>query len=103
MTYKRSMELLNAVIDHIYVAEKSQETIRKLFEIGFTAEELVDEFNWSLTDVREVEYDLLLDELATLVDISENDNLTEEENSRYIEIVDVLHENNVEIPFGIEI
>lgn len=103
MTNERSMELLNAVMNYISVAETCKETIHKLFSIGFTADELIQDFNWSLTDVREAEYDELIDELARLVKIERNDDLTDEEKSRYVVIVDILRENNIDIPFGIEI
>lgn len=33
----------------------------------------------------------------------DNEKLTGQESKRYVIIVDILHENNVEIPFGIEI
>lgn len=58
MTKERAIELLNAVIDHMSVAERNDEVIRELFNIGFTGDELVEDFGYSLTDVREVEEEL---------------------------------------------
>ena len=58
MTKERAMELLNAVIDNLSVAERNSDVIRELFHIGFTGDELVEDFGYSLTDVREVEEDL---------------------------------------------
>lgn len=58
MTKERAMELLNAVIDHFSVAEKNSVVIKQLFRIGFTGDELVEDFGYSLTDVREVEEEI---------------------------------------------
>ena len=62
MTNERCMELLNAVIDNLSVAERNDNVIRKLFHIGFTGDELVEDFGYSLTDVREVEEGLEAEE-----------------------------------------
>ena len=49
-------------------------------------------------------FDHLLAELYELTEIEhEGIKLTEEQSRRYIKIVDILHDNNIEIPFGIEI
>lgn len=49
-------------------------------------------------------FDHLLAELYELIDIENKDiGLTKEQRKRYIKIVDILHSNNVEIPFGIVI
>ena len=55
MTKERAMELLNAVIDNMSVAERNADVIRKLLCIGFTGHELVEDFNYGLLDVREIE------------------------------------------------
>lgn len=62
MTKERAMELLNSVIDDLSVAERNDNVIRKLFHIGFTGDELVEDFGYSLTDVREVEEELEAEE-----------------------------------------
>lgn len=54
MDIDRSMELLNAMIQHMHVAESNTNVIRTLLNIGFTEEELVYEFNYSEDDVRDV-------------------------------------------------
>ena len=58
MTKERAMELLNAVIDDLSVAERNDVVIEKLMNIGFTGDELVEDFGYSLTDVREVEEEM---------------------------------------------
>lgn len=62
MNIERAMELLNAVVDDMFVAEKCSTVIEKLMDLGFTADELVEDFGFSLTDVREVEEDMEEDE-----------------------------------------
>lgn len=47
--------------------------------------------------------DVLLDELYQYVLQEQDGKLSEEDSNRYVEIVDLLQLNNVEIPFGIEI
>lgn len=58
MTKERAMELLNAVIDNLSVAERNDTVIKKLLNIGFAGDELVEDFGYSLTDVREVEEEI---------------------------------------------
>ena len=48
-------------------------------------------------------YEELLDELYDLTQKEQEKELTEKEQKRYVEIVDYLHENNIEISFGIEL
>lgn len=55
MTYERAMALLNEIINWVCIAESSKEAIRQLLSMGFSADELIDDFGWSLTDVQEVE------------------------------------------------
>lgn len=54
MKRKRAMELLNAVINHLSVAERNNTVIEKLLNIGFTDEELINEFNFCREDVNDV-------------------------------------------------
>ena len=58
MTKERAMELLNAVIDNLSVAERNDTVIEKLLNIGFTSDELVEDFGYSLADIREVEEEM---------------------------------------------
>ena len=62
MTKQRAIELLNAVIDNLSVAERNDSVIEKLLHIGFTGDELVEDFGYSLTDVIEVEEELETEE-----------------------------------------
>lgn len=54
MTKERCMELLNQVVDHTGIAHNTQEQIHELLQIGFTADELVDEFQFDRQDVTTV-------------------------------------------------
>ena len=45
----------------------------------------------------------LYEELFGLVEIEKESPLTQEQKDRYLLIVEVLYENNLEIPFGVEI
>lgn len=47
----RCMELLNACIDHIAVAENTRTQLNILFNIGFTADELVNYFSYNQSDI----------------------------------------------------
>lgn len=58
MKIERAMELFNQIIDYVCVAENSHEAIKQLLAMGFTSDELIEDFGWSLTDVREVENEL---------------------------------------------
>lgn len=51
MTKERCMELLNQVIDHVSAAHNTTQQIHKLLLIGFTADELINEFNFDADDV----------------------------------------------------
>ena len=55
MRIERAMEILNQITDFVCIGENSHGAIEQLLNMGFTAQELVDEFGWSLTDVQEVE------------------------------------------------
>ena len=55
MTKERAMELLNSIIDNFLVGENAITVIKHLLFLGFTKEELVRNFNFSLTDVEEAE------------------------------------------------
>lgn len=54
MTYKRNMELLSEVVDYVSIANDTAETIEKLLKIGFTSEELINDFSFSKEDVDDV-------------------------------------------------
>lgn len=54
MTYERSMELLSEVIDYVSIANDTAETIEELLKIGFTSEELINDFSFSKEDVDDV-------------------------------------------------
>lgn len=45
----------------------------------------------------------LYEELFGLVEIEKERPLTQDQKDRYLLIVEILYENNLEIPFGIEI
>lgn len=62
MTLERAMELINGLIDREIELREVKETIYNLLVIGFTADELIEDFNFSLTDVREVEEEMKEDE-----------------------------------------
>lgn len=53
------------------------------------------------------QFDSLLEELELLVQkeesLQDNEELTDEESEHYVQIVDILQDNNIEIPFGINI
>lgn len=53
MTKERCMELLNQVINHVSVAHNTKQQIYELLLIGFTADELIDEFNFDEDDVND--------------------------------------------------
>lgn len=54
MTITRAKELLNAVIDHMLVAEKNRDVIEELLSIGFTENELITDFGFCDSDVVDV-------------------------------------------------
>ena len=54
MPIDRAIELLNIMIDHLSVAERNDNVIKKLLNIGFTEEELINEFNFCEDEVRDV-------------------------------------------------
>lgn len=58
MTKSRAMELLNGIINHISVAVSTRNVIEGLLSIGFTKEELVEEFGYSSSDVEYVLEDM---------------------------------------------
>lgn len=62
MKLSRAKELLNAMIDHLSVAERNDEVIKKLLHIGFTEDELINEFNFCEDDVKEVATEMEEDE-----------------------------------------
>lgn len=54
MEKDRAIELLNAVINHMFVAENSFNVISELLSIGFTRDELVNDFGLCESDVDDV-------------------------------------------------
>lgn len=54
MKQERCMELLNLMINNLSVAERNNDVIKKLLDIGFTEDELVIHFNFCKSDVEEV-------------------------------------------------
>lgn len=55
MDAERAKFLINNMIEYFLIGEKISNVIRKLLELGFTAEELVNEFNFSTDDVKSIE------------------------------------------------
>lgn len=54
MKQERCMELLNAMINNLSVAEKNSEVIKQLLHIGFTSEELIKHFSFTNDDVEDI-------------------------------------------------
>lgn len=50
-----------------------------------------------------VNFEDLLDELYMLVLIEQERKLSDDEEKRYLEIFNLLKDNDIEIPFGVEI
>lgn len=53
MTPERMKDLLNKIIDWVAIGENTHEQIEKLIQMGFTIEELTQEFNYSPSDIQE--------------------------------------------------
>ena len=51
MSQERCMELINAIINNLSVAERNEQVIKYLLYVGFTKEELINHFNFSESDV----------------------------------------------------
>ena len=51
-------ELLNSIIDHVSNCENNSTTIKTLLYWGFTVEDLVQNFNFSESDVKDCEEDI---------------------------------------------
>ena len=62
MDLKRAKELLDAMIDHLSVAERNDSIIKILLNIGFTEDELINEFNFCEDEVKEVIKEMEKDE-----------------------------------------
>lgn len=58
MKLDRAMELLRAMIDNLSVAERNKTVIQKLLYIGFTQDELINEFNFGSDDVKDAAEDM---------------------------------------------
>ena len=54
-------------------------------------------------DLKEIAEDSLLNELFELTQMEYDGALTESEKERYLEIVEYCKENDIDIPFGIEV
>ena len=51
-------ELLNSIIDHVSNCESNSTTIKTLLYWGFTVEDLVQDFNFSESDVKDCEEEM---------------------------------------------
>ncbi len=58
MTYERQKEMLNKIIDHESIGRNCKETIRHLLYLGFTDEELFNDFSFNLHDIEDAEEDM---------------------------------------------
>ena len=58
ITADRAKEFLNMVIGHVSVGNNCHETLKELPKIGFTGEELFNEFSFNLLDVADAEDDV---------------------------------------------
>ena len=58
MTYERQKEMLNKIIDHESATRTCKETIQHLLWLGFTNEELNNDFDFSLNDITDAEKDM---------------------------------------------
>lgn len=52
ITYDRAMNLLREVVEHSCTARKSFEAVEELVRIGFTDDELINDFNFCKDDVK---------------------------------------------------
>ena len=64
LSLSRAKSILNSVIDHVAAGSNCRETIKELLRMGFTGEELYEEFNFNLHDV--VDAEDAIDSEATL-------------------------------------
>ena len=55
MTLNRAMELINAIINNLSVAERNKDVIQYLLHVGFTKDELIHDFNFTKDDVDDAE------------------------------------------------
>ena len=51
-------ELLNSIIDHVSNCESNSTTIKTLLYWGFTVEDLIQDFNFSESDVKDCEEEM---------------------------------------------
>lgn len=54
ISYSRAMALLHEIVEHSCAARKTNEAIEELLRLGFTDDELVNDFNFSQSDVDDV-------------------------------------------------
>lgn len=57
MSEERAKELLNSIVDYVYVGNNTQGTIKELLEMGFEPDELIEDFNFSPSDIKEYQMD----------------------------------------------
>lgn len=67
MTPERQKEMLDRIVESITVARTTKESIQKLLYLGFTSDEIENDFNFSHNDVIDAEesmdeYDELADD-----------------------------------------
>ena len=55
---KHYYELLNSIINHVSNCENNSTTIKTLLHWGFTVEDLVQDFNFCESDVKDCEEDM---------------------------------------------
>lgn len=55
MSQERCMELINAIINNLSVAERNNQVIKYLLYVGFTKDELINHFNFAESDVLDAE------------------------------------------------
>lgn len=55
ISQERCMELINAIINNLSVAERNNQVIKYLLYVGFTKDELINHFNFAESDVLDAE------------------------------------------------
>lgn len=58
MSHKRAMELLNSIVDYEHIARNTKDSIQHLLRMGFTEDELVNDFSHSREDVTDAAKDI---------------------------------------------
>lgn len=57
MSEERAKELLNSIVDYVYVGNNTQGAIKELLEMGFEPDELIEDFNFSPSNIKEYQMD----------------------------------------------